>query len=216
MVSKRRSRQLSNARAARQYQSIKKPRTGTAKSNPTNFDDNEPSSDDDEPEGPSWYWNNSSDDGISDSDEGGNDIPGYSSESDSEPELPLPPDLSTTQSATLKWEHKADVKLRGGWGAGSQSTKEPQLRNAREFQKQASQCYNIGAMFERAKNMPTKPLEKKFSPQLELENELIQGNLNNAQPLPAACLPPVSQKEALRTLRGEALEILNRLLNFVT
>ena len=90
MVSKRRSRQLSNARAARQYQSVKKPRTDTKKSNPTNLDDNEPSSDDDEPEGPSWYWNNSSDDGISDSDEEGNIIPGYNSESDSEPELPLP------------------------------------------------------------------------------------------------------------------------------
>ena len=56
-------------------------------------------------------------------------------------------------------------------------------------------------MFERAKNMPTKP-------QLGLENELIQGNLNNAQPLSTACLPPVSQKEALRTLRVEALEFL--------
>ena len=102
MVSKRRSRQLSNARAARQYQSVKKPRTDTEKSNPTNLDDNEPSSDDDEPEGPSWYWNNSSDDGISDSDEEGNDIPGYNSESDSEPELPLPPELSLVPTKLYK------------------------------------------------------------------------------------------------------------------
>lgn len=46
MVSKRRSRQMNNARAARQYQSVKKPRTDTEKSN---LDDS------DEPEGPSWY-----------------------------------------------------------------------------------------------------------------------------------------------------------------
>ena len=105
MVSKRRSRRLSNARAARQYQSVKKLRTDTRRSNPTNLNHNE------------------------------NDIPGYHSESDSEPELFLPPDLSTTQSTTLKWERKADTKLRGGRGAGSQSIKTRQLRNVREFQK---------------------------------------------------------------------------------
>ena len=92
----------------------------------------------------------SSNDVISDSDKRENNIPNYDSESDSEPKLPLPPNLSTTQSTTLRWEHKADAKLRGGWGAGSQSIKERQLRNAREFQKQASQCYNIGAIFERS------------------------------------------------------------------
>lgn len=64
-------------------------------------------------------------------------------------------------------------------------------------------------MFERAKNMPTRPPEKELSSQLKLETEPIQGNLNNAQPLPTACLPLVSQKEALRTLRAEAFEILN-------
>ncbi len=52
--------------------------------------------------------------------------------------------------------------------------------------------------------------------QLGLQNELIQRNLNNAQPFPTQCLPLLSQKEALRTLRVEVLQILNRLLSFVT
>ena len=97
-----------------------------------------PSSNDDKPEEHSWYWNNSSNNGIFDSDEGKNDIPDYDSKSDSEPKLFLSPNLSTTSSIMLKWEYKADAKLCGGWEAGSQSIKERQLRNAREFQKQAS------------------------------------------------------------------------------
>ena len=63
--------------------------------------------------------------------------------------------------------------------------------------------------------MPTRPLEKELLSQLGLKNELIQGNLNNAQLFPTACLSSMSQKEALRSPRVEALEILNRLLGFV-
>ncbi len=48
--------------------------------------------------------------------------------------------------------------------------------------------------------MKTGLFEKKLSSQLKPENKLIQKNLNNAQPLPTSCLPPVSQKKALRTL----------------
>ena len=50
-------------------------------------------------------------------------------------------------------------------------------------------------MFERAKNMPTRPSEEELSSQLGIEMELIQENLDNAQPLSTACLPPVSQKD---------------------
>ncbi len=64
--------------------------------------------------------------------------------------------------------------------------------------------------------MPTKSLKKKLSSQLRLKNELIQGNLNNAQPFLTSYFPPVSQKEALRTFQVEVLEIFNRLLSFVT
>ena len=99
----------------------------------------------------------------------------------------------------------------GGGKKVLQSTKERLLRNAREFQMRASQCYNIGAMFERAKNMQTKPFEEELSSQIELENGLIPGNLDNIQSLPTTCLAHVSQKEALRKLRVEALEGNNRL-----
>ena len=102
MVSKQHSRQLSNARVVHRYQSVKKLEIDTKKSNPTNLDNSEFSSDDDKPEEPSWYWKNSSDNEISDSNEEGNDIPGYNSESDSEPKLPLPPNLLTIQSTMLK------------------------------------------------------------------------------------------------------------------
>ena len=63
--------------------------------------------------------------------------------------------------------------------------------------------------------MSTKPPEKELSSQLRSENERIKGDLNNAQSFPTSFLPFVSQKEVLRTLRVEALEIFNRLLSFV-
>ncbi len=88
-----------------------------------------------------------------------------------------------------------------GVGASFMSPKERQLWNSREFQKQISQYYNIEAIFERAKNMPTRPPEKELSSQLRLKNKLIQENLNNAQPFLTSCLSYVGQKEALRTLQ---------------
>ncbi len=106
--------------------------------------------------------------------------------------------------------------MRRSCAVGFQSSKEWQLCNVHEFQKQTSKFYNIEVIFDRAKNMPTKPSEKKLSSQLGLKNKPIQRNLNNAQSLFTVCLPPVSQKEALKTLRVEVVEILNRLLSFVT
>lgn len=118
MVSKQRSRQLSNAQVAHQYQFIKKPRTDTKKSNLTNLNNNKPSSNDNKPEKPSWYQNNSLDNEISDFDQKENIIPDYNSKSDLKSKLLLLLDLSTTQSTMLKQEHKADEKLRKGWKAG--------------------------------------------------------------------------------------------------
>ncbi len=82
MISQRQWRQLSNARSKGEYQFVKKPKTDTEKNNPTNLDNNNPNPDYDKPDGPSWYWNNNSDNNISDSDEGRNNISGYNSESD--------------------------------------------------------------------------------------------------------------------------------------
>lgn len=58
------------------------------------------------------------DDKIFNSDEEKNDISGYDSKSDLEPELSLPSNLSMTQSTILKWEYKVDRKVHKGWGAG--------------------------------------------------------------------------------------------------
>lgn len=86
----------------RQYQCVKKPKTDTKKTNATNLNNNEPSSNDDKLEVSSWYQNNSLNDEISNSDEEKNDISGYDSESDLEPKLSLPSNLSMTQSTTFK------------------------------------------------------------------------------------------------------------------
>lgn len=92
MVSKRRSIQLSQARANRVYQPVNKQRIAIVteekhvnsrfRGYPSKLgSDNLSSNSDEESEEPIWYWNNSSDDEVSDSDEGVDN-----SESDSEPE----------------------------------------------------------------------------------------------------------------------------------
>ena len=54
------------------------------------------------------------------------------------------------EPAVLGWDRTGEARLRGAWGKGSRSTEKRKQRNAREFQKQAAQCFHIGEMFKRA------------------------------------------------------------------
>ena len=74
------------------------------------------------------------------------------------------------------WKKDGDKHLRGVWGAGSQSTKKRQVKKGKQFQEQASQSYNLGAMIEREKAIAV------------VQTENIASNV----PIPAACDPPVS------------------------
>ncbi|MCJ1467931.1 hypothetical protein MMC07_006556, partial [Pseudocyphellaria aurata] len=174
----KRSVQLSQARGARVYKSTKRAKINVGSSSshahngPSNDRSNRNHSDKDESgpepesEEPVCYCNNSANDEISDSDQGkkGDIISDSDADSDSNsnsiseptPAQPLPtvqpPSITHQPSKLVRWKEGADAKLRGRWGAGSQATKERQLRNAREFQIQASQCYSIKAMFEQRQN----------------------------------------------------------------
>lgn len=114
MVSKRRSVQLNQARAARVYQPAKKRKidNSTEKTGVnSSFNPVKASSSDRESEEPNWYWNNSSDDEISDSDSNSNsdsdsqfpddDQPEHSARSNPEPEQEsiVPPNISTQDSS---------------------------------------------------------------------------------------------------------------------
>ena len=49
----------------------------------------------------------------------------------------------------LSWKKDGDKHLRRVWDTGSQSTKEKQVKNGKQFQKQAFQSYSLTAMVEK-------------------------------------------------------------------
>ena len=91
---------------------------------------------------------------------------------------------------------------------------ERKQRNAREFQKQAAQCFHIGGMFKKAQEKADQ--HKETEVQLTDGGEKRQGedSVNNtAQP---ACSLPVSRKQELLELRMQALKNLEQLMDLVT
>lgn len=214
MVSSQRRKQLSDARAAR------KPRTKRQKLDVTTQNDwdevsfsSAPSTqsdldqNDDESSSVPWYWNNSSEDDISDSEEEGRII----SESDSEPEpdvntttpsiLPSTQRESPTLSNALRWKTEKDNHFRGAWGAGSESTTKRQARDAKERQKQASESYNIKAMMERGKAIATKQAQDKVQAEGKAVITSSKAELvSNMVSLPAGASPPISHRQAFKNL----------------
>ena len=94
-----------------------------------------------------WYWHDSSDssdNGYSDFSEEEEGDEGGKSDED---EPIASPSLPASRPAELSWNKAGEAKLRGAWGKGSSATEERKKRNAREYQRQASQSYNLSDMF---------------------------------------------------------------------
>ena len=131
-VSKRRSTQLSQSRAAHQ-ENLKKRRVDQEI-----VEGNHDTSEDEANSG--WYWHDSSDEDYSDSDEElTGEVPGEEEEeelTESGSQLPI------VEPAILGWDTEGGAKLRGIWGKGSRSMEERKQRNACEFQRQAAQCFH--------------------------------------------------------------------------
>ena len=202
-VSKRQSTQLSQARAAHQ-ENLKKRRVDQqiVKDNSYDTIDDEANS--------GWYWHDSSDDDYSDSDK---ESAGEGEEEEEE-RTQSGSQFPTAEPAVLGWDGEGEAKLRGIWGKGSQSMEERKQRNAREFQKQAAQCYHIGGMFKKAQEKADQRRKTQVQATDGQHNNQEKSDLNNtAQP---ACSLPASQKEVLIELRIQALKNLERLMDLVT
>ena len=118
------------------------------------------------------------------------------------------------EPAVLGWDGEGEAKLRGIWGKGSRSMKERKQRNAREFQRQAAQCFHIGGMFKKAQEKADQRRKTEVQVTDGQQTNQEKGDLNNtAKP---ACPLPVSQKEVLIELRIQALKNLERLMDLVT
>lgn len=170
MVSKKRQKQLLEARAARSFPSkIKRQKLSensvalSTSATPfvtqctiqNNLEESEEESQDE-----AWYWNSSSEDDTLDLDRNIRDKDHQ--ECFVEPKnTAVPQSPITTQPAIqqtprsffsmLSWKKDEDKHLRGTWGAGSQLSQERKIKTGKEFQKQASQSYSLTAMIEKNK-----------------------------------------------------------------
>lgn len=250
MVSAQRRKQLSEARAARQPRIVhgRQPRvkrqeldiatpetpdenkgdSSAAHSTAPSATQNDLYQSEEESYNGAWYWDNSSEDSVSDSDEGEGD----NSEYHTEPKLEMDTAIhkisvatqqdSTAQQAPrtafsmLGWKPGGDKHLRGAWGAGSQSGIERRVRDGKQYQEQASQSYSLKAMVEKNKTVAAEQAQERAQVEERLINISDNAGLARDIPITAACNPPISKRQALYNLRVDALESLTRLLDLVT
>lgn len=210
MVSAQRRKQLSDARAARQPR-VKRQKLDTTPSENNEKENSSAAhsaahstahsaaqSDLDQSEEDSyngvWYWDRSSDEDISHSGKGKGNNRAHVVEPNNATEHQI--SVTTQQDSAIQqtppsllsmlgWEKDGDKHLRGTWGAGSQSTKERQARNGRQFEEQASQSYSLTAMIEREKPMA-------------VEQAGDEVGLASNIPIQVARDTPVSQREAFK------------------
>lgn len=241
MVSAARRKQLSEARAARQPRVVhdRQPRVKRQKLDIETPDENkedscaahsaahpaiqnDPYQSKEESYNEAWYWDNSSEDDISDSDEGEGDNSGYHTEPESDVDTPTHKISVTTQQAPrsafsmLGWKSGGDKHLRGAWGAGSQSGIERKIRDGKQCQEQASQSYSLKAMVEKNRAVAAELAREKAQAEKGLINISDTAGLASNISIPAACDPSISKRQALYNLRVDALESLTRLLGLVT
>ncbi len=205
-ISLHRRRQLSDAGAARQPR-VKRPKFDLVTESDEEIfatDQNDLYQSDNESYNRTWYWNNSSEDGMSDSDEVEGDNPGYSSESESDVGTTVHKTLittqpgSTTQSSLIQWSIGVNNSLRGAWGAGSKSKKERQARNAKEFQEQS---YSLTAMMKKRRAVAARRAQEKAEAEKLSINESDEVGLTSNIPVPAAYAPFLSQTQAFNNFR---------------
>ena len=123
------------------------------------------------------------------------------------------PSLPALRPAELSWNKAGEAKLRGAWGKGSSATEERKKRNVREYQRQASQSYNLSDMFAKSREKiarleQTRLEEGPGNIKSPIETEVI--------PISSACpLLLIFQKEQ-KEIRATGLVSLERLLSLVT
>ena len=108
---------------------------------------------DTESESGTWYWNESANESDSDTEaEGRPDIDeeDESRTEESRIQEEARPEVSLMD---MRWNRDGESSLRGGYGNGSKSSSQRQKKYARDFEREASQTYNIGALWQRNRNL---------------------------------------------------------------
>ncbi len=156
-----------------------------------------------------WVWNESANEDDSDTEEGAEEEDNVD-ESES--------DLGIDEVKTkLKWNKEGEDKFRGAYGNGSRSTSKREQKSTRELEKQASQTYDIRALWQRNIEIGMASIANS---QVGLGQVAESQPIDNLSPLSLSDLPrgsaSLSNQQVLKTQRTEALKDLNRLLKLVT
>ena len=101
----------------------------------------------------------------------------------------------------------------GAWGKRSSATEERRKRNAREYQRQASQSYNLSDMFAKSREKAARLEQTRLEEGPENMELLIEAKVI---PISSACLLPLIFQEQQRELHASSLVSLNKLLSLVT
>lgn len=108
-------------------------------------------------------------------------------------------------------------KFRSAYGNGSRSTSKRERKSTRELEKQASQTYDIRALWQRNIELG---MASTANSQVGLGQVAESQPIDNISPLPLSDLPrgssSLSNQQVLKNQRTEALKDLNKLLKLVT
>ena len=165
-----------------------------------------------EEEEETWFWHESANESESDTeDDGGySDIEREESKTEEEAAPPKPP-------KKIHWDKKGEDNLRGFYGKGSLATLKRKKKAAKELEKEASKSYDIGALWQRNRNLGLFSQASTQSEQGEGSESCSGNSENRVYPLsqvPSGCTP-LSQEESFREQRVIALKEITRLLELV-
>ena len=119
----------------------------------------------------------------------------------------------------IKWNRQGEDKLRGGYGNGSRTTLKKQRKFARELEKQASNTYDIRALWKRGSDLSLISSANSQERLGQLPGSQPNNSVSSPVPLseiPQVGTPLLSKQDTLRSQRIKALDDLNRLLKLVT
>ena len=164
MPSKRQRDQRNSARAAsvltfkkRRLEASRLPKPVQPQPDQPQPDDNTNDTSDTEGESGTWYWNESANESCSDTEEEGySDVEEEDETKTGESETKTKESKiqeEITPNVSLRWNRDGESSLRGGYGKGSKSSSQRLRKLARDFKKEASQTYNIEALWQRGQSL---------------------------------------------------------------
>ena len=169
-----------------------------------------------EEEGKTWFWHESANESESDTEDEDGGYPDPEPEGEeSRTEEEAPP---LKRPKEIHWDKKGEDNLRGFYEKGSLATLKRKKKAAKELEKDASKSYNIGALWQRNRDLG-RFSQANSQPEQGRDSQSGPGNAENGvyplSQVPSGCTP-LFQDKFFREQRVVALKRVTRLLELVT